>query len=106
MILFTRSPRFLLCLLGALLATPCVLAVPPGTFSLRIAVDQFGYLPDMPKVAVISDPAIGFNAGESYAPGATLQVRAWGSNTLVFTGARSEEHTSELQSRGHLVCRL
>src|SRR5439155_26333838 len=23
-----------------------------------------------------------------------------------FNGARSEEHTSELQSRGHLVCRL
>src|SRR5690625_6788421 len=23
-----------------------------------------------------------------------------------FTGERSEEHTSELQSRGHLVCRL
>src|SRR5215510_6433437 len=23
-----------------------------------------------------------------------------------FPGARSEEHTSELQSRGHLVCRL
>src|SRR5690625_4842426 len=25
---------------------------------------------------------------------------------LTFTGLRSEEHTSELQSRGHLVCRL
>src|SRR5437660_6613446 len=25
---------------------------------------------------------------------------------LVLAGARSEEHTSELQSRGHLVCRL
>src|SRR5207253_3768574 len=25
---------------------------------------------------------------------------------LIFTGGRSEEHTSELQSRGHLVCRL
>src|SRR5690625_5913387 len=25
---------------------------------------------------------------------------------LVATGDRSEEHTSELQSRGHLVCRL
>src|SRR5690625_5867230 len=25
---------------------------------------------------------------------------------LVFTKPRSEEHTSELQSRGHLVCRL
>src|SRR5215208_7458215 len=24
----------------------------------------------------------------------------------VYTSARSEEHTSELQSRGHLVCRL
>src|SRR5690625_6328395 len=24
----------------------------------------------------------------------------------VLSGARSEEHTSELQSRGHLVCRL
>src|SRR5207253_5448543 len=24
----------------------------------------------------------------------------------LFIGARSEEHTSELQSRGHLVCRL
>src|SRR5690625_5774207 len=23
-----------------------------------------------------------------------------------YTGSRSEEHTSELQSRGHLVCRL
>src|SRR5690625_1796633 len=26
--------------------------------------------------------------------------------TLVGNGGRSEEHTSELQSRGHLVCRL
>src|SRR5690625_5728247 len=26
--------------------------------------------------------------------------------TFTYPGARSEEHTSELQSRGHLVCRL
>src|SRR5690625_7058667 len=26
--------------------------------------------------------------------------------TKLFFGTRSEEHTSELQSRGHLVCRL
>src|SRR5690625_6737446 len=26
--------------------------------------------------------------------------------TAIVTGGRSEEHTSELQSRGHLVCRL
>src|SRR5690625_7526161 len=28
------------------------------------------------------------------------------SNTLILAKSRSEEHTSELQSRGHLVCRL
>src|SRR5207253_4808725 len=27
-------------------------------------------------------------------------------DTAAFVDARSEEHTSELQSRGHLVCRL
>src|SRR5690625_6303979 len=30
-------------------------------------------------------------------------LEAWG---VTLTAARSEEHTSELQSRGHLVCRL
>ena len=54
---------------------------------MRIAVDQFGYLPDLPKVAVVSDPQAGFNAAESYTPGTALQVRTWGSNTLIFSGA-------------------
>lgn len=64
----------------------CAVAAPPGTFTLRIAVDQFGYLPDIPKVAMISDPQTGFNAAESYTPGSTLQVRTWGSDTVVFSG--------------------
>src|SRR5439155_4122835 len=29
-----------------------------------------------------------------------------GPMTATYSGKRSEEHTSELQSRGHLVCRL
>src|SRR5215510_15902713 len=29
-----------------------------------------------------------------------------GSRAVISNGCRSEEHTSELQSRGHLVCRL
>src|SRR6476646_11749497 len=87
MIRYAQSPRLTLYLLYTLLSTRFLDAAPPGTFSLRIAVDQFGYLPDMPKVAVISDPAQGFNAVESYTPGATLQVRPWGSNTVVFTSA-------------------
>src|SRR5439155_4184819 len=32
--------------------------------------------------------------------------RIFGPDAERHTGARSEEHTSELQSRGHLVCRL
>src|SRR5690625_4232731 len=42
-----------------------------------------------------------------YATSVTKQVAFRPANlTLVFVNARSEEHTSELQSRGHLVCRL
>src|SRR5437660_5117256 len=36
-----------------------------------------------------------------------FNTRDWdGLRELVSSDARSEEHTSELQSRGHLVCRL
>src|SRR5437870_11086603 len=35
-------------------------------------------------------------------PAATLALQLWVPSVTV----RSEEHTSELQSRGHLVCRL
>jgi hypothetical protein len=74
-------------LTGLLLVLQSAAASPPGRFSLRIAVDQFGYLPDMAKVAVISDPQKGFNAAESYAPGRALEVRTWNSNSVVFAGA-------------------
>src|ERR1051325_4973633 len=80
--------RVLLLPLGICIALHCAVAAPPGTYTLRIAVDQFGYAPDMTKVAVISDPQVGFNAAESYTPGTTLEVRTWGSNTVVFSGAR------------------
>jgi hypothetical protein len=70
-------------------AIQCATATPPGTLTLRIAVDQFGYLPDMTKMAVISDPQVGFNAAASYTPGSTLQVRTWGSNTVVLSGSPS-----------------
>src|SRR5439155_3699566 len=35
-----------------------------------------------------------------------LAVPVYAGNNLNGNGLRSEEHTSELQSRGHLVCRL
>src|SRR5690625_5574346 len=37
---------------------------------------------------------------------AVYQFRLHGTAVTRAEGARSEEHTSELQSRGHLVCRL
>ncbi len=64
-------------------------AAPPGTASRRIAVDQFGYLPDMTKIAVLSDPQTGFNAAESYAPGTILEVREWGTNAVAFSANRT-----------------
>jgi hypothetical protein len=42
--------------------------------SKYIVVDQFGYLPDLEKVAVIRDPQTGFDASESFTPGATYAL--------------------------------
>src|SRR5690625_6967909 len=39
-------------------------------------------------------------------PSSTPPHVGWQTHTEISGTARSEEHTSELQSRGHLVCRL
>lgn len=49
-----------------------VKGLPPITS--RIHVDQFGYLPQEDKFAVVSDPVKGYNANHRYTPGRTLQV--------------------------------
>jgi hypothetical protein len=51
-----------------------------------IAVDQFGYTPQMVKVAVLVNPELGWNAADSYEPGATLEVRRWGDGSVAFSG--------------------
>lgn len=71
----------------SLIAATAVQSAPPGTETPRIAVDQFGYLPWMTKVAVISDPQTGFNSAEAYTPGATLELREWGTNAVVHSAA-------------------
>ncbi|HEY0945433.1 MAG TPA: glycoside hydrolase family 9 protein [Opitutaceae bacterium] len=53
----------------------------------RMHVDQFGYLPDAQKFAVISDPERGFNADDSYAPGPELELRRVGDAVAVHRGA-------------------
>lgn len=74
-----------LCLLVATLGNAPAAA--PGTWSARLAVDQIGYPADLPKVAVISSAQTGFNAGQTYTPGPTLEVRDWTTNAVVFSAA-------------------
>src|SRR5207253_8045439 len=91
---------------------------PISTLSLHDAL-PISYIPGLvpltPANGVYPDPG-----GLSYFGANPLQTTALGTNdetALRFVGgltatfqpvqsARSEEHTSELQSRGHLVCRL
>jgi len=55
-----------------------------------IHVDQFGYQKNANKVAVISDPLNGFNSGDSYSPGATIQLIDAETNSVVYSAAPSQ----------------
>lgn len=56
------------------------------TVNKYIIVDQFGYLPDAEKVAIIADPQIGFNAEDSYTPGPVLELINASTGVSVFKG--------------------
>ncbi len=57
------------------------------TFDHHILVDQFGYRPQDPKVAVIRTPHVGFDAQDAFSPGARYEVRRATDGQSVFTGA-------------------
>ncbi len=59
----------------------------PATISQFIKTDQFGYKTSDQKIAVISDPQIGYNSALSFSPGATYQIRNWVTDAVVFSGA-------------------
>jgi len=50
-----------------------------------IIVDQFGYLPDSKKIAVIRDPQIGFDSLESFIPGKSYSLIEVKTSIKVFT---------------------
>jgi len=50
-----------------------------------IHVDQFGYLRDSDKVAVISNPEVGFNSNKLYSPGDIFEVRKAENDEVVFS---------------------
>src|SRR5688572_15469464 len=80
----------LICLIGMLLSSSVLLyALPPGTVSKHIKIDQFGYLPNSKKIAVIVDPQTGYNAAESFTPGIganQYQLRRWTDDAVVYQG--------------------
>jgi endoglucanase len=51
-----------------------------------IVVDQFGYLPDAQKVAVIRDPQTGYDAAQSFTPGSNYQLVNLQTGQAVHTG--------------------
>src|SRR5690625_7087841 len=85
---------------------------PPGAAMATFAV-QYTYTDDADRVATFR-PEHRAHLAELHAEGTLLLSGPLGGDPgalLIVTAeseeaARSEEHTSELQSRGHLVCRL
>ena len=60
-----------------------------------IHVDQFGYPSDAVKVAVISDPQVGFNSSFSYTPSSTLSVVHLLTGQTVFSGTPVEWNSGQ-----------
>lgn len=50
-------------------------------------IDQFGYLPDEEKIAVISAAQAGFDAPDRFTPGTALEVRRWPTGETVLAVA-------------------
>lgn len=72
---------FILSLLSVFCAVSSVAQTPP------ILVDQFGYLPELQKRAVIKDPQIGFDAALSFKPGKRYAVIAMRNGAVAFEGS-------------------
>jgi endoglucanase len=72
---------------GGASSAPGAVAIPvlPPVTS-HIHVDQFGYLPDEQKVAVVSDPKKGANSGDHFNVGASLELRQVADGNVVYRG--------------------
>jgi endoglucanase len=57
-----------------------------ASISSFIVVDQFGYLPDAQKVAVIRAPQTGYDAAQSFTPGSNYQLVNLQTGQAVHTG--------------------
>ena len=53
----------------------------------NIHIDQFGYQPEMTKVAVLANPQVGFNSAEEYVPSSELHVVNAQTSEVVYSAA-------------------
>jgi len=65
----------------------------------HIHLDQFGYLPEMTKVAVISNPEIGFNSAELFTPATEYEVIDVQTNEVVFTAPIQQWNNTEIHDQ-------
>src|SRR5438067_5269333 len=86
---------------------------PPGfyTLSLHDALPIFfvfraGHSPRTLVYASFGAAVMGMWSSVSTSAGSAMQRERWWGTLELLVAARSEEHTSELQSRFDLVCRL
>jgi endoglucanase len=57
------------------------------TISKNIIVDQFGYLPDAKKIAIIKNPIVGFDATQTYIPGNSYALINANTGEQVYTAS-------------------
>ncbi|MEM9846599.1 MAG: glycoside hydrolase family 9 protein, partial [Bacteroidota bacterium] len=72
---------------------------PPPISETLIRVDQFGYLPNAEKVAVLSNPQLGNNASLTYNPSTQLEVRDANTDATVYTGSISTWNNGDTHSQ-------
>ena len=73
----------------AIILSFCLAACGAKTVSVTapyIVIDQFGYLPNLEKRAIIRSPEIGYDAGQSFAPGSRYAVIDAASGEAVYEG--------------------
>ena len=70
-----------------------------GQHSDFIHIDQFGYRNNSIKVAVISNPQVGFNNNLNYTPSNTLQVKNASTDAVVYSGNIQQWNNGNIHSQ-------
>lgn len=62
----------------------------------HIVIDQFGYRPADPKVAVIRNPHVGYDSANGFTPGTEYEVRRADTGAIVFSGRPTQWNDAKI----------